>query len=77
MLNIFSWDEVLFEYLFKEWEKWKNNLFDLENLCIFCVIVFKLCEVFRRELLVYCDVFELVIVVVCYLKVKYLDGFLF
>eukprot|EP00105_Crassostrea_gigas_P003711 XP_011416649.1 PREDICTED: uncharacterized protein LOC105320413 [Crassostrea gigas] len=30
--NTSSWDEALPEHLLKEWEKWKNNLPDLENL---------------------------------------------
>lgn len=72
--NTSSWDEALPEHLLKEWEKWKNNLPDLENLRIPRVIVPKLCEALRRELLVYCDASELAIAAVCYLKAKYSDG---
>lgn len=62
--NTSSLNEALPEHLLKEWEKWKSNLPDLENLRIPHVIVPKLCEALRRELVVYCNASELAIAAV-------------
>lgn len=69
-----DWDEALPDYLLEEWEKWKNDLPDLEKLQIPRVIVPNLSEAHRKELLIFCDASELAIAAVCYLKVHYPDG---
>ncbi|XP_061185131.1 uncharacterized protein LOC133193178 [Saccostrea echinata] len=69
-----DWDEALPHYLLEEWEKWKNNLPDLEKLQIPRLIVPNLSEAYRKELLIFCDASELAISAVCYLKTQCHNG---
>ncbi|CAG2210029.1 unnamed protein product [Mytilus edulis] len=72
--STFDWDDPLPEHLLTEWNKWSQNLPDLEDLRIPRIIVPNLSNAVNKELFIYCDASELAIAAVCYLHVSYSDG---
>lgn len=75
VICILDWDELLLDYILVSWEEWSLFLKELEKIYIFRIIVVYFSKVVRKELWIYVDVLEKVIVVVFYMKVYYEDGF--